>query len=361
MAIFYVLPSPSTSPYGVTTSKNRQHLLFETINEAGKTSTKTIQVEATRAPRKNFTNPTDVFSVPTNSRTGQYNVFSTEPVKNNFYKTKDALPSNWIQNPEIKNEENISEQTYYELKHNVAPGTYNIDGFNMKNPSTEKTFFQNFRFSLNAEGITILDTKNPKDEIIYLIFKKSSESYNSNFAMSLQDLYGKNAAARYYIADVEVEREAKLKYQRKGLGAAAKLSTALDTLSESKLYKIATVLKLVSGKTSKEGVEEKLLDYLNQTSDADRNKEKLVNVIKQASETNLADAFEIDYLIQECINQKVITPTPDAYLWHSQKGTNRYELAKTIERLAKLLADTKNKEIVEMLKDELKQKGYDYN
>lgn len=354
MAIIYILPTYSSSPYGVSTDKNKKKLTFKGAGDSAISDTKEITVQY--GQRKNFNNAQFETSVPIDTSKKKYNVFSDEKIDNPYYNKPQDLPTNWA-NSGVEQSEKIDEQTYYEIKHKVKPGTYDTQIINIKSPTLERTKFMNFRVSFKADGVTMLNTDNPDDELIYLIIKQSSKSYNSIFATSLQEFLTKNINALFYIADVEVEREAALKYQKAQIKLSAYIDNIIENFSEEKIHKLATVLNIVEGKLSKLATEERLIEFISSPTISEAQKDKFRKYYKMSTEANLADDFEREYLIQDCVNYKILISTPDGYFWPSQKGSNRYEIAKTSERLNKYLKDSKNKEVYEMLKDELANKA----
>jgi hypothetical protein len=282
-------------------------------------------------------------------------VFSDELVSNPHFNNTKTLPSNWS-NSGIEKIEFIDEQTFYELEHNKPAGFYSTHILDRRNKSQERTYLMDLRISLNSEGVTVLDTNNPEHEIIYLIFKQSSKSYNSKFSPSLEDVYTKNNNAEFYIADIEQEMEAKMQYEKHLLRFSNTMFKVIEDFSDEKLYKYCTILELVAGKTNRASCEEKILDFNKSAKISEKDKKKAMDLFKMATEVNLTDDFERQYLIQDCLNYRVLVSTPEGYIWNSQKGTNRFELAKNLNNLTKLLKDTKNKEILEMLKEELQNK-----
>lgn len=348
MATLYILPVPSTSPYGASTDKTSRKLIFK-----GSESVQTIEIPSVYQRRKNYANPIWSSGVPIVDK--KYNVFSEELVNNPYYNNAKNLPTNWLTSG-VEKSEFIDEQTFYEMKHNRVKGFYNTDIPQRRNRTQERTFLMDLRIVLNCEGVTILDTANPEHEIIYLIFKQSSKSYNSKFASSLEDVYRKNSNAEFYIADVEQEQEAKMQYEKHMLKFSNTMFKVIEEFSNEKLYKYCTILELVSGKTNRASCEEKILDFNKSAKVSEKDKKKAMDLFKMATETNLTDEFERQYLIQDCLNYRVLISIPEGYIWPSQKGTNRYEIAKSLSNLHKLLKDSKNKEILEMLKEELENK-----
>jgi len=353
MAKIYILPTPGFSDYGISTDKNKKKLTFEGKGDTAISNT--VEVNMQYGRRKNYANPVLGASVPSNSSTKKYNVFSEEPVPNPYFKKPDSLPSNWT-NSGIEKTEFISEQTWMETKYNLAPNYLDETLPDIKNPPEKRSYLMSLRLQFNEEGVTEIDTGKLEGELIYLIFKQSSKSFNSIYSMSLQDVYTKNGKAKFYIADIEVEREARIRYERSQHKISAYVDNALENFSDEKLYRLAVLIGVVSGKTSRNDVEIKLLDFISQTKLSDMDRERFKKYYLMATEANKADDFENEYVIKDCVNYRILNSTPDGYYWASQKGTNRYELAKTSERLTKYLKDPKNKEIYEMLKEELQAK-----
>ena len=350
MAIIYIMPTPSSSPYGITTNKNVRKMVFES-----KSGTQTIEVNTNYGKRYAYNNPKVPFSVPLDITNKCYNVFNTEAVLNPYYKKEKDLPSNWT-NSGIEKSEYITEQTFYELKHNVPANTYDTRVPNILKPDGARTKFMDFRFTLNAENATVLDTSIPDEELQYLMIKKSSDAYNSKFAASLQDFYTKNTLAQFYIADVEIEKQAKLRYDRDHAKFVSYVSDVVENFPEEKMYKLLIVNKLIQSKTTKSSMEEKLLDFSKSSTLKEIEKATFINYYKMCKEANKSDALDLEFNLQEAVNKRLIISTPDGYLWLSKKDTNWYEIAKTKEKLLKYFGDPLNKEAYETLKEEIKNK-----
>ena len=352
MARIYILPTPSTSAYGPTTDKNKKKLTFE---GKGTTVAQTIEISTQYGRRKNYTNPILGASVPCNTSTKKYNVFSEEPCPNPYFNKAADLPSNWATSG-IEKSEYIDEQTLTEIKFNLIQNTLDTTLPDIRNMPTVRTKLMSLRLQFNEEGVTELDTSKLDDELTYLIFKQSSQSYNSLYAMSLQDYFTKNTNAKFYIADVEIEREARVRYERQQHKLSAMLDNMLDNFTDEKLYRFSTLLNIIQGKTTRAEIEIKLLDFVASSKLNESDKERFKKFYKMATEGNQADDFEREYIIKDCVSHRILTLSPDGVYWTSQKGSNRYEIAKTTERLNKYLKDPKNKEIYEMLKEELEAK-----
>lgn len=353
MSIIYIMPTPSVSPYGVTDNKSKKKLVFEGKNDTE--MSKTIEIDTTYNVRKNFSNPTFTTSISVDTTNKKYNIFSDEKMANPYFKKPSELPSNWS-NSNIEKSEYISEQDYYEMKHNVAPGTYITTLNDMLNPSINRTKFMNFRMSFSEINVTILDTSKPEDELTYLAILKSGKSYSSVFANSLQDFYTTNTNAKFYIADIAQETEAKIRYERQKINLMALVNTVLESFTDEKLYKLCVLLDIVNIKSTRVEYESRFIDLMNSTNTTEIVKDKFKRLYKMATTANLTDDYELEFVIKEALNKRVLIASPEAYLWMSQKGNNRYEIAKTYDRLLKYFKDSKNKETYEMLKEELQTK-----
>ena len=218
-----------------------------------------------------------------------------------------------------------------------------------------------------------VDTTNKKynifsdEKMLNPYFKKQSELpsnwSNSNIDkseyISEQDYYEMkhtNTNAKFYIADIAQETEAKIRYERQKINLMALVNTVLESFTDEKLYKLCVLLDIVNIKSTRVEYESRFIDLMNSTNTTEIVKDKFKRLYKMATTANLTDDFELEFVIKEALNKRVLVASPEAYLWMSQKGNNRYEIAKTYDRLLKYFKDSKNKETYEMLKEELQTK-----
>lgn len=347
-----IMPTPSTSPYGVTTDKRVTHITY---------GDQTIATTRDMS-RKRSSNTNVRLFVPFDQDTKRLVIFSDENIENPQYHKKEDLPSNQATSG-IENNAKISEQTYFEIKHNRERGFYSTEPYNILNPKLDnngnpiRTYLQTFTFDLNDAGVTILDLNRPDHELIYNIFKVSSKYPSSKFAMNMSDIYDKNMNARQYVVNEELEQGLEMQKRKQKINTVANLSKVIEEFSPTQLYRLCVVLKLTNVNTSTDALTLRLTDFVDAEKNQYNNHKDFNKYFKMCTDKKELEQFMLEYYIQEAKNKSVLRETPDGYIQDSQKATNLYNVAKNTDRLHKFFKDPTNREAYEMLKDELKLKG----
>ena len=65
------------------------------------------------------------------------------------------------------------------------------------------------------------------------------------------------------------------------------------------------------------------------------------------------ERFDAMFLLQELLNQRIVTLESMSYIWNSKRGTDMEVLGKSKEQVIALLLDEEKKHVRQMLKREL--------
>lgn len=278
-------------------------------------------------------------------------------VENKWYKEKEedvTLPSSW-KDSTIWKKQKITRQEELELKYNKPQGFLSTEAFvigndgNIKNK--KRTYLQTlskiFKDSLNE-----LNLDNMDEELIYEAILESKF-----FANSIDEI-NSTPYSRFYISHIEEEEEQKASRNKKKITAAALLNELMDK-HETKLHKVAVVLKIVQGRPSTDIIKNKLFDYINETNNGalklEERIDKFIEVGKQATSKNKVDqdVFNTHFLGQDLINYRVVNDFKGRYTWVAKQGTSLEELGKSWNEYIAFLSDMNTQHYVEELRNEL--------
>lgn len=349
---FYIKATNRTSALGITTSDNTQMMLN---GEA---------ITISKSEVKRFNGAKQHYSLQIDQNTKNYIIFAKEPIINPFYGKPEAITaSQWLTEKEaVSKMEKISEQMFYEIKHNRPRDFYSPIPLQLKykiiyaNDPSQRSYLDLFRFSLLCNSLNILDTNNIEDELVYLIFKNSQNVEDSKFAMSKEDLR-KFPNAEFYIYDELLENTEIIKNKKIRISAMSALEKVINKFNNEQKYKLGVLIdSFTNTNISSDGMETKLFDYVENTK-SEKDLTKFIELVTGFSEKNKVDDINIQYYIKEAQNRNIIKLTPEGYIWNSQVNTSAHNPAKNLQNLFTFFKEVTNKEYLDILKDELKSKN----
>lgn len=348
---FYIKSTNRTSVLGVTTSDNTQAILNGEV------------ITIAKSEVKRFNGAKQHFSLQIDQNTKNYIVFSKEPIINPYFEKPELITaSEWLADKDaVSKMEKISEQMFYEIKHNRPRDFYTTVPLQLKykviyaNDPSQRSYFDLFRFSLLCNTLNVLDTNNPEDELIYLIFKNSQNVEDSKFAMSKEDLR-KFPNAEFYIYDELLENTEIIKSKKIRVSAMSALEKVINKFNNDQKYKLGVLVDSFSNPSiSNDGMETKLFDYVENTK-SEKALTEFIELVSAFSEKNKVEDVNIRYYIREAQNRNILKLTPEGYIWQSQIDKASYNPAKNLQNLIAFFKDVTNKEYLETLKEELVSK-----
>lgn len=286
---------------------------------------------------------------------GVLNIGFTERMENP-YNTQDSLPSNWL-NSDIYTRDTISRQTYFEIKHNVKPGTYDPKSYVISNKKSPGTYLQSIKMRLK-DGRTELDLSNPKDELFHEYFLRSplvAENYQAGISSS---------KAEYYFWKAEQDEDTKASKSERIQQAMVNWNTVINKFPSKKLDILILCDKQVKGTITDTAIQNRMWDWitkdksinsLDQSVRLDRFN-KYFTMLNNKSKAE-KDRFDASALVQKLVNARVLTQRQDKYTWPAATGSNLEKLARSTEEAIQFMLEPDNKEHVDKMKEELKRRA----
>lgn len=217
----------------------------------------------------------------------------------------------------IVNQNTITKQTYYEIKHGKIPGYYTDDKFydgNEKRPS----YLKELTLVL-YDRPNLFSSQNPDSELKIELIKlhskiaKTKSEANPSFHL-------------FYISqeeEAEIEAAAKREIIEE---ATANLYLLKTQKSKFRSYQMAILLKddkgetLMKGETTETKINNLLSDYVGKNDKYQiDNCNKFLEKVKLLNSREGLEKFEIEYLIQQSVNANIIT-SRDGYLYWNSKS-----------------------------------------
>jgi hypothetical protein len=272
-----------------------------------------------------------------------------EMLDNPYYEQNlSDLPSDMIPGSEWRDKyekimqmSKISRQTLYEIKDNVAEGTYtavcgnllmnspNITIDSMK--AVKPSFLEAFKIYMQ-EGTSTFTNDSSRGRLAIQVLKNHRKVALSKDSVN-EDIH------EYYIADIEETIKARNK-------EINRVVTALQSLGELKadypsfvMYQMAVILEVAAGEMVDSAVEGELQSYLWETKKTSKGSheerlEKFTELFKVLKDNR--DMLYIKYLIQQALNTGVLRlPSGTARMfWPSKKAhKNVYDLGSNLKKI----------------------------
>lgn len=303
--------------------------------------------EITKSKSKG-TNGQSIFRfVVSHKKSNLLNTGFDKKVENPYYEQEDKLPSLW-RNSNIHTKKEITRQTYFELKLNKQEGSLVSVPKDMFKKG-KVPFIQNF--SREFQETTVLDLDDPMDELTFWLLKQSSAD---KCAPSWEE---RTPFSRIYISH-EYEAEEKVAKETDLIeNTIARLVELKKEGTESDLKKISVILKTTKGEISPIKIKTSLSNYINKKGVDQKERIEIFNkLLDQMQDLKTREIFEARYLLQECINQRIISDYKGKYIWSSKKGSNLELLGKSEQEAINTLIDIDWRNYREELIEELKAK-----
>jgi hypothetical protein len=294
-------------------------------------------------------NVTEIFQFPRNSETNKLVTGLDKQIENEFLgadpdelKNRFNLDESWdktlsiiVTSPKIK------KQTYYEILDGVTSNYYTNDTtHNITEPlnykkGVTKNFLESFQVILYPRG-NRFESNSQRGRLAIEMMKVLNRVANTQAAV--------NPSMHTWFISEENESIMESKKRRDIYKKAMHLMYELQNgQPDFELYKIGSILKFVNtepvirGKVSKNAVEEKIDQYLNDSSDAQTT--YLTSFIELAEALNTSEGKVsnlIKYTVQQALNTGVISFRDGNYIWHSK--SNQPALYKFTSDYGKLIA-----------------------
>jgi len=285
-------------------------------------------------------NATKVYSFPVSKDGRKIETGLDKKIENPFLNSEYAskhIRGEWIDNKQVRNDEFITLQTYYEVMHNRPPGTYTSERSSFKNMDKElrtNTFFEQYTMTLR-DGTNVF--QNDMDGQLAMLCAKASKSIASSKNEMNPSLHD------FYIGQEHEAAKEKQSRRQKQAKAVKTLEEIKENYTGFTLYQIATVLKVVSGSVNETVVNNKLDDYI-WTDDKNLGSriENFNNVVKGIKTVEGKERLYLRYVFQQALDTNIIYAKNGIYFWPAKKG---------IENLHNL--GTKRAAILRMFYDEM--------
>jgi len=293
---------------------------------------------------------TSEYPFPYNSQTGKLYTTLDNMITNPFkglepsdIKTKYPIPESWNESlDKITKQDQIKKQTFLEIKHGVEPDYYTSDvKYTMTSLPTNidlyntKSFLSSLKLILYPRPNEFNDST-PRQELLLCmvealadtnIIAKNSESANS----ALHD---------WYVAK-ENEMEDKIAKNKDIIeDAVYKLVKLKREYGDYRTYQMAIMLTdnvgnvILKGKPMKSAIDNTLSDYVNSETSYQMKNISKFNTMMNKLLNNEHEYYDIQYLVQQAINNKVIGHRDNQYLWHSKAGNQDvYNLGNNFDKL----------------------------
>jgi hypothetical protein len=217
----------------------------------------------------------------------------------------------------LVNQDKISKQVYYEIKHGKNPGFYtNIKSQDPKNPN----YIETVKLILYPRP-NRFTTETPDSEIkieLIRLHKKIADS-KDKIIPGIHDWY------------VSQENEAEQEHAKKQeviKKAIANLYLLQTSNTRYKNYQMASLMKdkrgdvLIKGEVSDMKVDRVLDTFIqNDTKDQMDNISQFLTRVDQLTSREGSIKFNLEYLIQQAINCNVMTSRDGYITWNSKAGT----------------------------------------
>lgn len=297
---------------------------------------------------------------------GQYfDAGLSEQITNPFYTKKDdiishiaeirnlhGLSDNWLRSLEgICKQSEISKQTYLEIKFGLEPNDLTERVPKRKNgklvDTEDQTILSRFRYSFYDRTNILKDDTLKGALAIQLVKNHRRIALNKSVA---------NSSQHFYYID-EKEETKFLRTQKRNhsvLRASAKLFEIIENTSSSSdlsnnvLYKIASQCKyksgqvVVKGKPTPIAIDREINTYIQKNvPDQLHNSEYFLSVVK-TMENNPA-LFNVNFLVQQAINCKVVYYSNGYLLWRDFKDKEGWYRHDSKELFAAFILDHLNK------------------
>lgn len=286
--------------------------------------------------------------VVSQTRNGLLNTNLDKKIDNPWKDKPNELPSNW-RTSGLETKEVISKQEYFEVKLNQKPGELTSIPKKIFDKDSSMPYLQ--KLYKDFEDTTLLDLDEPKDELIYWLLLASHADKCAN---SWEE---RSNFSRLYISKVNEDEVRVAKKLEIVENAISDLVTLKNDYSESDIIKIAVVLKLIKGETSISKVKNTLSEHISkQSSNQLENIEAFNELFKSLNNAKDREMFEAKYLLQACINNRIISDYKGKYTWNSKKGTSLETLGKSYKEAVQTILDIDWRNYREELADELKTK-----
>lgn len=289
---------------------------------------------------------------------GQLNIGFDEKVRNPWFQSPEKLPSRW-RNSGVEKLEEISKQTYFEIKHNVEENYYNPKAYVVRRNNKEpRTFLQTIKLVLQ-DKMTTMDLTDPVHELFYEHFK-----YSTLVAPS-RDEADKNPNARFYVHNAEEEEDVKISRTEMIEAAIANWFNFKNTNpGADKLYDFAILVdESIKGRMSNTAIKTKMNDFITKEGKylnmvlTDRVK-KFNSVYEMATSKNKSDKVRYNALVflQKLINHRILSDYQSTYRWTTKVNTNLEVLGRSKEEVVDWIIDPANSKYVDELKQELTER-----
>ncbi len=285
---------------------------------------------------------------------GKLNIGFDKMRDNPYKKGGRRLPSNW-RNKGIEELDEISVQTYFEIKHNVKEDYYNPRAYVLRKHNPEpRTFLQQQKIVLK-DGTTVFDTDNPVHELFVEYFKHSKIVANS------REEADASQSARFYVFDAGEEAETKLSRTEILENTIAKWVEIKNVFLGDKLYNFAILVDpSIKGQISPTAIKIKMNQFItdsgklhNMTFAQRIEKFNAIYELATAKDKVSKLKFQNSSFLQNLVNHRIVSDYQNTYRWITKQGSNLEILGRDEEEVLDWMSNTDNKKYMEELKSEL--------
>lgn len=268
-----------------------------------------------------------------------------------------------------KDSDKIDLQTYYEILDGVEPGTYhNRPSYDMvahtQNPMLKpgpKTQIEMFRADVNNTQSTVFTDQDRLGRMAIQIVK------NQPNLIALDRLSKNNSIHDWYLGEETDSATEKARKNKLIDNAIFELIGFKKAVTPFEVYKLAVQLKevsgspLIKGEVSGEILDNRLSDYIKKE---DRGQEFRIEAFLDLLEIHKKqhDLFDIGYMIQQGINERLLTNRDGNFYWLSKVNNQSIykwsnQQAFQMRLLSELSLPLDENNLYKMFKAELEEHG----
>lgn len=280
-------------------------------------------------------NTPSVYQFPHNPNKNRLETGLNRLVLNPFYnldpgtiQLEYGLSTKWV--PFLDNiarQENIKEQTLFEIKHGVDPDFYTDEVkytmLNMPHDLSEwgrKTFLQDLKLTLYPRPNKLEDTTPRQELLMKMAYVVPAIAKTKNEANP--------AYHDWFISEEHEAEQEKAKKKEIYEEAVYNLYKLKMEYGAFRTYQIGIVLRdnssknIMKGKVSSSSVNNILSDFISKNDQHQlRNINEFMKLVKLLETREGIQKLDIMYLVQQAINTNVLAFRDQQYIWHSKAGT----------------------------------------
>jgi hypothetical protein len=255
------------------------------------------------------------------------------------------LPNTWRELiPKIVKEDKITKQTLFEILDKVDPDYYNSNvNYSIFDRNSIKmigeyspTFLQLFSLIL-YDHANYFDDSTPRGRMAMQLCKVHSKIANSKADVN-------TSIHEFYISEEnesEIETESRQALINKSIYHLVDLVEKNDPF---KAYQVAIVLKdyqgvpLIKGNVSPQKVREKLNAYIHNSGKHQYdNAHRFIDLVSMLKDKDSAPKFKITYMIQQALNEGIISSRDGYYIWHSKSDVDNVYKFNALDKMINFL------------------------